>query len=627
MRIGFGSPLFIQDQLRLTTQAISRSLARLSSGQRVNSPQDDMAAFSEGVTLDSQIRGFTQAIRNVNDATGLLQTATSAISTQIEIVQQMRELAVQAANGTISSTDRAGINTQLQSLLSEFSRITSSTQFNNIHLLDGSFGTQTIQIGSKAGDTASIQIPSLQGSTVFQKLVGTGNFSSSQVQLASITNGVTAGDFNGDGNQDVVVEPWGSNYVEVHLGNGTGTLSAGRTYATGGYVGVPALGPTVASLRNNGIQDIITSDFADNTVSILLGNGDGTFAPRTTLSATHALKAVAGDFNHDGKIDLAVATDSGVNLFLGNGNGTFASSTTIYTAGASPSDMVAGDLNNDGSVDLVVATNAGNAIVLFGNGNGTFQSPITNAIGGGLSAIKLADLNGDGKLDVITTDNGPGKLEVAMGNGNGTFKATQAILTGSIPLNFAVTDFNGDGIQDIAVGDIGNGIVTILTGNGDGTFKTNRTFTTPQAGPEFVTSADLNNDGIPDLLIGDSGGSANLEVYLNGTQQVSAISNIAIQTQSDAQNLINILNNTLTALKSDQAGIGAVQDRLNETSAYNSLLVQNLTDAKSKALDTDIAAETADLVRNQILEQAQVSALTQANLQVQLVQSLLKPVS
>lgn len=220
MRISDYNSLFTMNQLNRTTSAINRSLQRLSTGLRVNSPQDDPAAFSEGVNLDSAVRGYTQAILNINQAIALANTASSAISSQTEIVQKMRELAVQAANGTLSVQDRNNLNTGFQQLVLEFNRITSQTSFNGIQLLDGSFNTTSIQVGTKAGDTISFSTGNTLGSQIFQKTLGSGTFTPSSCGSLNLNFGGThyliapigfgsplrdlVVDVNGDGIPDVI---------------------------------------------------------------------------------------------------------------------------------------------------------------------------------------------------------------------------------------------------------------------------------------------------------------------------------------------------------------------------------------------------------------------------------------
>ena len=147
--------LMTQRSLNTTTKALGRALEQLASGKRINHAGDDPAGLAISSGLEAQVRGITQAARNMNDALGFLNTAEGALATQTDLVQRMRELAMQAANGTLSDKDRGYLNNEVQQLLAEFQRVTTTTNFNGVKLLDGTFATTTLQVGAKAGEEIS----------------------------------------------------------------------------------------------------------------------------------------------------------------------------------------------------------------------------------------------------------------------------------------------------------------------------------------------------------------------------------------------------------------------------------------------------------------------------------------
>ena len=291
---------------------------------------------------------------------------------------------------------------------------------------------------------------------------------------------VAVGDFNGDGKQDVAVantsswvcDPrchWGSGAVSVLLGNGDGTFRAPLTYAAGSYPSAVVVG----DLNGDGVPDVAVANYGSHDISVLLGHGDGTFQAAVNLPAGDFPASVAvGDFNRDGKLDLAVGhySSSDVSVLLGNGDGTFQPALTF--ASAATGAVAVGDFNNDGSPDLAVRDRASNAVsVLLGNGDGTFRAPLMFAAAGyGDDTPAAADFDGDGNLDLAVADGYSDTVSVLLGNGDGTFRAPRAFAVGRRPISVAVGDFNRDGILDLAVADAYSDTVSVLLGNGDGSF-------------------------------------------------------------------------------------------------------------------------------------------------------------
>ncbi len=267
-----------------------------------------------------------------------------------------------------------------------------------------------------------------------------------------------AGDFTGDGHLDLAVADSGSNTVSVLLGNGDGTFLPAVTYAVGSEPFAIAGG----DFTGDGRQDLVVSD--GDGIQMLLGNGDGTFQPATTVAAGIEGALAAGDFTGDGQLDLVVA-GQGVAILLGNGDGTFQPARTI--AAGIAGQIVAGDFTGDGHLDLAVAGSeydpvTGNSVtavwVLLGNGDGTFQ-PARTIAAGIAGQIVAGDFTGDGHLDLAVaggeydpvTGNSLTAVWVLLGNGDGTFQPAVAYLVTSTSLAIVAGDFAGDGRIDLAV--------------------------------------------------------------------------------------------------------------------------------------------------------------------------------
>jgi len=322
--------------------------------------------------------------------------------------------------------------------------------------------------------------------------------------------GVIAADFNGDGKPDLASANSGDNTVSVLLGNGDGTFTSKSTLATGS---VP-FSLTAGDFNGDGKLDLAVANFANgvpSTVSVFLGNGDGTFqAPVTYAAGSGPISVIAGDFNGDTKLDLAVANqnDHSVSILLGNGDGTFQTHVD-YPAGTTDVAAVAfGDFNRDGKFDLAVTNPSSDTVsVLLGNGDGTFGAPVAYATGSSGDhpiAVSAVDLNGDGKVDLAVTNLNAKTVAILLGNGDGTFQSqvSYATTTGAFigPSAMTTGDFNGDGKVDLAITDRSDNSVSILPGNGDGTFQSPLEFTTGSFAAG-VAAGDFNGDGRLDLAV------------------------------------------------------------------------------------------------------------------------------
>jgi hypothetical protein len=256
---------------------------------------------------------------------------------------------------------------------------------------------------------------------------------------------------------------------------------------------------------------------ADSNLQVFLGNGDGTFQnPLDYVVGTGALFVTAADLNHDGKLDLALADLNGLYILLGNGDGTFRTP-VLYTTTCIPTFVTTGDFNGDHKLDLLVTYSSGNCLyvsVFLGNGDGTFQpTPINTTTSYLPVGTAVGDFNGDGKLDIAIGEQFGtlSQVEIMLGNGNGTFSPGAIYPVGSFPTDVIAADFRNNGKLDLAVATL-YGYTTVLLGNGDGTFTQGQNLAAYTA--TWLLSADFNGDGKPDLAVTEQSFPAGVNVLL-----------------------------------------------------------------------------------------------------------------
>lgn len=346
-------------------------------------------------------------------------------------------------------------------------------------------------------------------------LSGNGNATFSTVTVSGVGNrpyGMAAGDIDGDGNVDLVTADSEATQISILRGTGNGFLDA---IAVSTNVTGPAQA-VIGDVDADGRLDIAVATSgvysgANIGMTVLRNTGDcnrncATFAAAVNAGMTTPDSIATGDFNGDGKMDTATLTTAGnsVTIGLGNGDGTFTSGAAI-AAGTSPHAIVAGDFNSDGRLDLAIGNPGSNQIsVLRGNGDGSFVAAVPYAAGDTPRALAAGDFNRDGKRDLAVAASGSDSVMILLGGAGGTFGTASAFPTGDDPESVAAADFNRDGKLDLVVANASSANVSVLLGNGDGTFQTARNFaaeTTPYA----LVADDFNADGRPDIVVANAG--------------------------------------------------------------------------------------------------------------------------
>jgi hypothetical protein len=415
---------------------------------------------------------------------------------------------------------------------------------------------------------------------------------------AENANSVVVADVNGDGRVDLVVsncDPSGSGgcgfvrngVVGVLLGNGDGTFQPAAIYDSGGNL---ASSVAVADVDGDSKPDIIVTHVCATTgceknagVSVLLGNGDGTFKKAVTYNSgeLQSSAVAVADVNGDGKNDILVTNCVGgiscgneegtVSVLLGNGDGTFQAPVVYGSGDVGPMSVAAVDIDGDGRIDLLVANcgcadggfwTSGSVSVLLGNGDGTFQAAVTYPTGPSPWSVVVADVNGDHKPDVLVANScwcgHDASVAVLLGNGDGTLQPAVTYDSGGIDsFSIAVGDVNGDGKLDLLVTSI-SGTVGVLLGNGDGTFQANEIFGAGTGGAQSIVIADLNGDGWPDVVVADETEPGLVSVLLNDASGSIIPSTTTLMSSLNPSDYGQTVTFTATVSSSSETPTGTV---------------------------------------------------------------------
>lgn len=381
--------------------------------------------------------------------------------------------------------------------------------------------------------------------------------------LGASPQSVAAGDFNNDKLPDLVTANQQSNNISVLLGNGDGTFATARNYPVD-------RGPTYAGVgdfNNDSNLDIVVAARGSNSLALLLGNGDGTFRDAVYFFAGQAPVHIAvGDFDDNGTLDAAVALveTSNISVLLGNGDGTFRPP-VLLLSGQRPECVQIADVNRDGWLDLTTAHSFENhGSVLLGNGDGTFRQRIVH---NGIDQQRcnlVDDFNDDERPDVVATNLSRDQVSIFLGSGDATFFSRREFAVGTRPNSLGSGDFNADGRVDLVVANSGSNNASLLLGNGNGTFRTAVNYLA-DSGPSGLIVGDWNFDGLPDVAISNAN-SNTVSILLNDidaadhfrvnaptSATAGAVLSITVSARSRSDNVATGYRGTVRFTSSDAA--------------------------------------------------------------------------
>ena len=530
--------LTVQKNLNKASDALSTSMTRLSSGLKINSAKDDAAGLQIANRLTSQVNGLNVAVKNANDGISIAQTAEGAMQESTNILQRMRELALQSANGSNSDDDRSSLQQEFTALSGELTRIASTTTFGGRNLLDGSFSSTSFQIGSNANETISF------------------------------------------GMKDISATGLKGTYSEASVTGSTTTLKAsvtGSSVANSQLGAAPFTDPLTAA-----------ATLTVNGTDIALSSGDDLTAAISKINAQTATTGVTAADDGNGALALSSAS-----AFKVSATGTETGFTTTATTSDQKLTTAASISINGTKVDFTAGADV-DAMV----------TAITTAAPADVTAV-----NKDGRLVLTSTDgtniklandsgaDGAGAL-AKLGLTSGTTKAALAEDT-SITVNGTEVKFKKGADMDSVVSSINSASTGVTASkNADGTLKF--------SGDKDIVIADgSSGTGLTSLGLTAETTSA--------VSQTTTVADLSILDATGAQTAIQALDGAIAQVDSSRAELGAIQNRFDATVSNLNSISENSTAARSRVQDADFASETAELTKQQTLQQASTAILSQAN--------------
>ena len=627
-----------QDSLMKVGRDLSTAMERLSTGKRINSAKDDAAGLSISNRMTSQIRGLNMAIKNANDGISLMQTAEGALDEVTSSLQRMRELAVQAANGTNNAQDRAALDAEVQQLKSEIDRTAKTTQFNSINLLDGSFQNKQLQIGDKANQTLKVGIASSKVSDLGLGTSASGGntFIGGRLGFSNTANTISSS-FASAGSLSLVINGTiiskiksntsGANNTVLDINDVVTAINNSRAGVT-----ASAFNEATAAAAGNGVIG------STNALTITVTSIDDAQSLAIKVSNTNSMQEVVDKINAQGGAATVQAriNDEG-KLVLFNNSGAKLTVTDVIGGTTTGSNLAVGFKSGDifqGMLKLESQTDAPIKIGTLSSA-GTVSATVTNAA---LKTLGLVATYGMRSGDLATTSPGYSTekfVDAYTYEGAAITASTTQWVAGEVKINGVdiyrsgeQTDSTSKKVQLINSFADQTGVFAEKVSNSDGA-----TVIRLNSVNNHPISVDLGNDtigtyggftshGLREVNVGDAYYDTTKPTL--GNSGGSSMSGLNVLSAASAADAMKAIDNAIEQVSQSRAQLGAYQNRLNATVNNLSNVVTNTEQSKSRIMDTDYSQETTALAKSQIIQQAATAMLAQANQSPQMVLSLLK---
>ena len=589
--------LTAQASMAKNNRDLESAVERLSSGLRINSAADDAAGMAIVGRMDAQITGLNQAIRNASDGQALIDTAEGAQQEVVNLLQRLRQLAVQSTNDTNSAVDRLYIEKEADQILNEINRISDQTRYNGMKLLDGTFDAVQFQVGHKRNEDIDLSLRSVAANDI-----GTNRVEGTATHLAGTADSI-------DSHNLTVAGHVGSKIIAVAANASAKTVAASVNSNTE-LTGVSATAKTMAQ---------ISKVHATGNVGFVIGNGTDSATITTTnissVSDITALRDAINDKSGTTKITAEIVNNdkSRINLTHATGEDIIISgiSAGILTVRSMDADRATTNAMSSATTTraMVIGTRALSLTALLSDStaagadtNGTVTNIATTTHSGGKVVVK-SDADDSTKTFVITgldLDGNTINETLTAGAANAEITSTNQFATVS------EVDFSEDTAGNISVGVAAQDHATAATFVGQVQFDSVRSFSvTSSAG----TNASDNFTG--------GGTTADASTFLN-------VGAVDLATVANAEKAIAIIDGALSLVDLSRAEQGAISNRLDNTISNLTNVVLNTESSRSRINDADFAKESSKLTRSQILSQAATSMLAQANASKQTVLALLQ---
>jgi len=659
------SSLNAQRNLSTSQSSLATSLQRLSTGLRINSAKDDAAGQAISTRMTAQINGMQQASRNANDGISMSQTAEGAMGSINDILLRMRDLSVQASNGTNGTNERATIQNEVDQLYQEIDRISGSTEFNGLKLLDGSAKSNSFQVGANAGQTISFGIKEVSTKTM------------------SLNSGSALGDLNG-GRTKASAAAAGDlliNGKEISLAAGDDSI---KEYAAAINKSSGSTGVTASAY--NSVTGVSGASGITTGLQITVASADGT-SPGTavTIESSSSMSDLVDKINKQvGGITASIGKDGGLSLTNDTGAKITIGGTTDgsgLTANVNGNEGFLALTNSTGTPITLSSNNGAAALNKFGfnasAGAGTVSASSTLSTAQSSAANAVAALNNNATDTPAGVDQGAllktdtvkiNGVEIGAAGASAGEKAAainavkgqtgvtaEATTTAFLSLNpnapgdfvingVTISAVAGDDTADIVkkINDAGiSGIAAstdeatgklklasasgsdIVVGNAAGaTIVGSVSSDATKAGTAIVAAQHLairgelklsGENGTAVRIDGEAGSLKKLGLVAQGGSDETVGGKLSVTTQANAQAAIARIDKAISYVAEQRATMGAVQNRLSPTISNLATASENTSSARSRIQDTDFATETAKMTRGQILQQAGTAMLAQAN--------------